>query len=750
MDPIYYVIIAILMALAVSDLVVGVSNDAVNFLNSALGSKAAPRWVIMTVASVGIVFGAVFSSGMMEVAREGIFNPGAFNFHTVMLIFLAVMFTDVILLDTFNSLGLPTSTTVSLVFELLGSAVAAAAVIIWRETPEMATEMSAYINSANALKIISGILISVVVAFTTGIIVMFISRLIFSFRYKTSYKYVGALWCGVALTAISYFAVFKGLKGSTIMPSDLKALLDATGTMVIMGISFAFWTVIMALLQWVFRLNILKLTILAGTFSLALAFAGNDLVNFIGVFMAGKNTFDAGMAEIGAGATMEQVSNMKMTVLTQKVTVNQLYLLAAGVIMTVTLWFSKKARKVTETEINLASQESEGEKFSSTIISRTLVHSAVGINKGFAKITPSPVQRWVAKRFEPVVDNSKDKAPFDLIRATVNLASASILIAMATSLKLPLSTTYVTFMVAMGSSLADKAWGKETAVYRITGVLTVISGWFLTAFAAFTVAFCISVFLMWGGQWAIYIMAAICVYVILHSRRSFIRRRKADEAKAAKRAERGSKNSIVEASKLDICEALDIIALIYDRTIEGLAADNFSEVRKAHKDAKKYLRQAKGRSEDLHRELSVLENSDIASANYYVQVVDFLNEVATALVYITRPARQHLDNNHTGFTEEQMADLREISKFAKALYEEKAVMLRTGDYSNMEVALENRKKFKEVVEVAIANQMKRVLSKEAGSSRTSLLYLTIINETKAMALHSFNLFEAQRNFADNK
>ncbi|MFI3287289.1 MAG: inorganic phosphate transporter [Rikenellaceae bacterium] len=747
MDPIYYVIVAILMALAVSDLVVGVSNDAVNFLNSALGSKAAPRWVIMTVASVGILFGAIFSSGMMEVARSGIFFPSEFDFNSVMMIFLAVMFTDVILLDMFNTLGLPTSTTVSLVFELLGSAVAVALVNIWASDPNMASALSDYINSSKALAIISGILISVVVSFVTGMIVMYVSRLVFTFKYKKSFKYIGSIWCGIALTAISYFAVFKGLKDTTIMNAELKEFLNNTSTIVTLLCSFGFWTVIMGLIQHIFRLNILKLTVLAGTLSLALAFAGNDLVNFIGVFMAGKNTFDIGLEAVNNGASMADVSAMKMVALEGKVQANWLYLFAAGAIMTLTLWFSKKARKVTETEINLASQDSEGERFGSSLVSRTIVRSAVSFNKAFIKITPSPVQRWISKRFEPCIEEGADKAPFDLIRATVNLTAASILIASATSLKLPLSTTYVTFMVAMGSSLADRAWGRETAVYRITGVLTVISGWFLTAFIAFSVAFIIAMLLMYGGVWAIAGIGILCIYMIYHSRKSFKRKRKEEEAKAAAKAD---KKSILESSQEDMVESMSTMADIYEQTMEALFTEDYQMARKSHKKAKKFLKLAKERSETLHSELRGLNEAEVATGSYYAQVVDFINEVAVALTYITMPARQHLDNNHHGFSKEQNDELKQIGTVSKELYIARVKMLRNGDSSNMDKIIEKRQRFDEILSRATKLQIERVVGKQKTSSRTSLLYLTILNETKTMAHHSNNLFEAQLNFVKNK
>ncbi|HIS34890.1 MAG TPA: inorganic phosphate transporter, partial [Candidatus Avirikenella pullistercoris] len=460
MESIFTVIVVILAALAVSDLIVGVSNDATNFLNSAIGSKVAPRYVIMIVASAGILLGSFFSSGMMEVARSGVFFPSMFNFSEIMLLFLAVMFTDVILLDMFNTFGLPTSTTVSLVFELLGSAVAVAAVKIWSGAEH---GLSEYINAGNAMGIISGILVSVVVAFVCGSFIMYLTRIIFSFRYAKAFRYWGALWCGIGLTAISYFAVFKGLKGTTLISPEVYAYLNGhIWTIVLM--MCAAWTVIMAFFQHVCKVNILKITVLAGTFSLALAFAGNDLVNFIGVFMAGYDSYKI------ASATGDMT--MMMGDLAKPVVADTLILLAAGIVMTITLWFSKRAQHVTETEVNLARQDAGAERFGSTSVSRAIVRSAVNFNKNLVKFIPQRVQGFVKSRFVPIDGELENKASFDLIRATVNLTVASLLISTATSLKLPLSTTYVTFMVAMGSSLADKAWGRESAVYRITGVLT--------------------------------------------------------------------------------------------------------------------------------------------------------------------------------------------------------------------------------------------------------------------------------------
>lgn len=741
MDPIYIVVITILMALAVSDLVVGVSNDAVNFLNSALGSKAAPRYVIMIVASVGILLGSVFSSGMMEVARSGVFYPGSFDFHSMMMIFLAVMFTDVILLDMFNTFGLPTSTTVSLVFELLGASVAVALVLVWGNEGA-APALSTFINSGKAMGIISGILSSVVIAFTTGIIVMFITRTIFSFRYKKSFKYIGSIWCGVALTAISYFAVFKGLKDTTMFNEETVRMINEASTMAVLSMAFVFWTLLMAFVQWVFRFNILKITVLAGTLSLALAFAGNDLVNFIGVFMAGKASYDTASSYAAAGG---DIATLKMTALEGKVQVEWIYLFIAGAIMTITLWFSKKARSVTETEINLARQDSGVERFGSTSVSRALVRSAMKLNKKYIDIVPHKAQVWIEQRFRPVEEVELDRAPFDLIRATVNLSCASILIAMATSLKLPLSTTYVTFMVAMGTSLADRAWGRETAVYRITGVLTVISGWFLTAFIAFTVAFIVAMALMYGGDIAIYGLAVLCAFILIQSKMAYSRKKR--KAAVAENAFEQDERSIVERSSDDICQAMEDMTEIYSKTLNGL----FDEDRKALKEAmqlsENMFEAAHERKHQLLPALRALEFDNVNTGHYYVQVVDYLNEVAKALVHITRPAFEHIDNNHERLTDEQINDLREINIAVDSIYKLMNQMLKTGDFTYLDATLVKRDQLFDLLAACIKNQVRRVIGSGA-STRGSMLYLAIINETKTMLLQSRNLIKSQKHFIE--
>ncbi|MDA3953510.1 MAG: inorganic phosphate transporter, partial [Bacteroidales bacterium] len=572
MENFYIILIVVLFALAISDLIVGVSNDAVNFLNSAIGSKVAPRYIIMIIASAGILIGTTFSSGMMEVARKGIFHPDQFYFSEIMIIFLAVMLTDVVLLDVFNTLGLPTSTTVSIVFELLGAAVAVALIKI-RSLGLSIGDLNVYINSGKALAIISGILLSVVIAFTVGSLVMYITRLVFSFDYKKTFKYFGAIWGGIAITAITYFILIKGAKGSSFLNENTTDWISNNSSLIIVY-SLIGWTILLQLLYWVVKLDILKMIVLVGTFALAMAFAGNDLVNFIGVPLAGLKSFQAFIADPGSDP-----DGFLMVALTGKAKANTYLLLIAGLVMVVTLWFSKKARKVTETELNLSRQSSGSERFSSSILSRTIVRTAMDISSVFGKITPKAFQKGINKRFDPSeyqksIKNVKDAPSFDMVRASVNLTVASILISLATSMKLPLSTTYVTFMVAMGTSLADKAWGRDSAVYRISGVVTVIGGWFMTAITAFTVAFIIAFFISWGGVIAIIIFVFLAFFVVLRTHIFF--NKKAEKEKSEKKLddEEIQADNIIEQCSLEVQNMLKSVVSVFSETVVGLTHED--------------------------------------------------------------------------------------------------------------------------------------------------------------------------------
>ncbi|MEZ5198696.1 MAG: inorganic phosphate transporter [Bacteroidales bacterium] len=644
METIYLVLVIVLVLLAISDLVVGVSNDAVNFLNSAIGSKVAPLKVIMFIAAIGILVGATFSSGMMEVARKGIFHPQNFYFAEIMIIFLAVMITDVILLDAFNTFGMPTSTTVSIVFELLGAAVAIT--IIKRYTDVNALEISEYINSAKALAIISGILLSVVISFTVGAIVQYLARLLFSFNYKRNLKYFGAIWGGIAITAITYFILIKGAKGASFMAQDTVEFIGKNSFLIIV-LSLVFWTVILQLISWFTKFNILKFVVLVGTFALAMAFAGNDLVNFIGVPLAGYESFKEFIASPGA-----EPDAFLMTALTEKVKTPTLFLLIAGLVMVVTLWTSKKARSVTKTEINLARQDAGYERFGSSMFARALVRRTDSVASGFRKLLPEGLNNKIDKQFDQAQYRKqqsklgKDAPYFDEIRASVNLVVASTLIAFATSLKLPLSTTYVTFMVAMGTSLSDKAWGRESAVYRITGVFSVIGGWFFTAFSAFTMAFLIALVIKIGGFVAIFVFVALAIFVVY--RTHILHKRKFAESEAKDMAGDGfmTNISIAKNCSINVSNIMSEVSDAFSQTIEGLSTEDLKKLRHTHKEVDKINQNTKELKDNMSRIIKHLDESSEDSGHFYVQILDYLREIAHSITYLNKPSLDHVDNHH--------------------------------------------------------------------------------------------------------
>jgi len=737
MDSIYLIIVVVLLGLATLDLVVGVSNDAVNFLNSSIGSKVAPMWVILTVASIGILVGSLFSSGMMEVARSGIFYPGKFTFPDIMMLFLAVMITDVILLDVFNTFGLPTSTTVSLVFELLGAAVAVALVNTWSANTGNVID---YINTGKALTIISGILISVVIAFTFGLIIMQFSRIIFSFKYKKSFLYLGAIWGGFALTAISYFAIFKGLKNTTLISKDSLQLMQ-DNLSVILLYTWGILTVVMAVLQHIFKVNILKIIILCGTAALALSFAGNDLVNFIGVFMAGLGSFEIASNVIASGGTVE---NLYMSKLSEPVSADWRYLLGAGVIMILAIWFSKKSKSVTMTEVNLARQGEGFERFSSTGASRSLVRNVINLNKIFEKITPQFVVNFVESRFKPLSNEEKDNnnASFDLIRASVNLTVSALLISLGTSLKLPLSTTYVTFMVAMGSSLADRAWGRESAVYRITGVLTVISGWFLTAFVAFTVAMLVAFALMYGGIYAIVGLLLLVALLFIQFMKVHKKRAKAEEANDIFL---NNEHDIVINCTHEIEESVETTIEIYKKMLEGLFKEDRKGLMKLYKVADDFHGKSKRRrAYEVLPTLQRLDYNALDTGQYYVQAVDYFYEISVSLRYMTESSFNFIDDNHEGFGKDQIDDLTLLSNELLSVYQDFINMMRNNNYSDLAKIKERRTVILDLYSDLVKKQIKRTKEKETGT-RNSILYLNILNETKAIALKSINLMRAQMN-----
>ena len=735
MSEIYTVIVGILGILAISGLFVGVTNDAVNFLNSAIGSKAAPMRTILLVASIGIIIGVVTSSGMMEVARSGMFNPGLFTFHEVMMLYLGVMFANIILLDLYNSWGLPTSTTVSLIFCLLGSAIAVSIYKI-SNTPDLGVgALGQFINTSRAMGIVSAILLSVVIAFTCGTFVMYVSRTIFSFRHTLPFRRFGSMWCGASLTAIVYFAVFKGLK-SILAGHDFVTMVD---NHLLLSLLIC-WVVCSLLLFFIqrFKINILRITILSGTFALALAFAGNDLVNFIGVPVAG---FDAYSIARHSGD-----SQMLMGVLNDNVPANFLILLAAGAIMILTLWTSKKAMHVTETELSLSAQGDEGtEQYGSSVLSRTIVRAALNINAGIERVIPPRVRAAISRRFE-YEDIEHSGAPYDMIRATVNLTTSAMLIAIATSLKLPLSTTYVCFMVAMGSSLADRAWGRESAVYRISGVMTVVAGWFITALGGFLIAVVVGLALIYGGTVAFVIVTLLCGYMLIHS--NFLKKGKSASPTAAN-ADTRTNEDIIASLREEVCRTMECATKIYDRTLIAVFKENRKVLRDMVKESNDLFYQSRERKYTLLPTLKKLQSGDVNTAHYYVQVVDYLNEMTKALMHITRPAFEHIDNNHEGLSKEQAKDLMSINDDVESIYRHINQMLRDGDFTEIEMVLALRDQLFESIAEAIKSELGRI-NEARSNTKASMLYLTILTETKNMVLQSRNLLKSQQYFLKHR
>ncbi len=740
MELIYTVVLVILAVTAISGLFVGVTNDAVNFLNSAIGSRAASLKVILAVASVGIIVGAVTSSGMMEVARTGMFNPELFTFREVMMLYLAVMLGNVVLLDIYNSLGLPTSTTVSLIFCLLGAAIAVSVYKIADSPSLNMGNLGGFINSGRAMGIVSAILLSVVLAFVLGTIVMYISRLLFTFRFQKVFRNWGALWCGVSITAIIYFALFKGLKDQLAESTVIGFMND--NLFVSLLIIWAVSSAILFALQKL-KVNILKINILAGTFALALAFAGNDLVNFIGVPIAGFDSYKMAAAS----------GNMEMTMegLRESVPANFGFLLAAGLIMIITLWTSKKAMHVTETEIKLSSQSEGEEKYGSTVMSRAIVRAAVNMNNSYKRTFPKKTQEFINRRFIHLNAAEKGDGAYDMIRAVVNLTCSALLIASATSLKLPLSTTYVTFMVAMGTSLADRAWGRESAVYRISGVMTVIAGWFITGMGAFIIAFAIALGLMYGGTIAIIGISALAMYMIIRS--NIKAKRKNPDAEPEEAATwidttAGDSREILQQCGDEVRDVMDKVTKIYNRTLLGVMKENRKVLREMVKESNDLFYQARERKYAMMPILHKLQGSDIETSHYYVQVVDYLSEVTKALVHITRPCFDHIDNNHEGFSKDQVRDLMLVNDNVKAVYATINEMLQTSDFSEMDKVMHMRDELMEMINDVIKNQLRRINDNE-GSTKASVLYLNILNETKTMVLQSRNLLKSQKYFVSS-
>ncbi len=711
--------IVVLFALAVSDLIVGVSNDAVNFLNSSIGSKVAPRTVIMVIASLGMLAGVTFSSGMMEVARKGIFHPQYFTMPELMTIFLAVMLTDIILLDLYNTFGLPTSTTVSIVFELLGAAVSVSLLKIASSGASFA-DVVTYINTSKALAIISGILLSVGIAFVVGAVVQIATRLLFTFDYERRLKRYGPLWAGAALATITYFILIKGAKGASfITPDTLEWIKTHTGTILI-G-SFAVSAVLLQLLMMAARVNALKVVVLAGTFALAMAFAANDLVNFIGVPLAGFAAYTvANLTADPLTATMEA--------LTQPVRSNTFFLLLAGAIMVITLWVSRKARTVTRTELRLGRQEEGYERFESTALSRAIVRLVASIFEVGGRLFPPAVRTWTNHRLDrsryrpkPAADGTVPS--FDLVRAAVNLMVASALISLATSLKLPLSTTYVTFMVAMGTSFSDQAWGRESAVYRVSGVLTVIGGWFFTAMMAFTVAAVFAVVIYFGGVLGVVGIGALAILLVIRTHRLHSVREKEEKALDVFNLRKitdatAAARTTFEHTAIFLREVRKTLGT----TFEGLFTLDRTTLKTAREQQRELQRWSNIIAANIFKVLRLLgrENSAVETARF-AKTISSLQEISESVRDIVMRAYVHVSNHHSGLLERQIEELDRMAHIVRQTLDRTSEAMSRKTKPDLRAIAELNDELRRLVEEFDRNQIRRI---QDNTSKTRLSILS--------------------------
>ena len=743
METIYLGIIIFLFVLAVFDLMVGVSNDAVNFLNSAIGAKAASFKTIMIISAIGIFIGASLSNGMMDIARHGIYQPEHFYFEEIMCILLAVMLTDVVLLDVFNSMGMPTSTTVSMVFELLGGTFALALIKVYGDS---SLELGDLINTDKALSVIMAIFVSVAIAFFFGMLVQYIARVIFSFNYQNKMKYSIGLFGGIAATAIIYFMLIKGLKDSSFMTKEnLAWVKDHTAQLVLT--CFVFFTVLMQILHWL-KINVFKIVVLLGTFALALAFAGNDLVNFIGVPLAGYSSFLDYTAN-GAGYAPD---SFLMTSLLGPASTPWYFLVGAGAIMVYALFTSKKAHAVIKTSVDLSRQDEGEETFGSTPIARTLVRISLNMSNSLSRIIPEGTKNWIDSRFRKDEAIIADGGAFDLVRASVNLVLAGLLIAVGTSLKLPLSTTYVTFMVAMGSSLSDRAWGRDSAVFRITGVLSVIGGWFLTAGAAFTICFFVALIIHFGGTVAIVLLIGLAAFTLIRSQVLFKKKNlKGKENETFKEIMRSTdSNQALNLMRVLTREELNKVLLYaeenFDRTVNSFINENLRGLRKAmgaSKFAKQLLKQMK-RTGTLA--MCRLDNNTVLEKGlYYYQGNDFASELVYSIHRLCEPCLEHIDNNFNPLDVAQKKEFSEASAKITALISSCREKLNNNAYEDFETDLATANALNAQLAHLKREELKRIQT-QTGSIKVSMVYLTMIQEAQNVVTYTINLMKVNRKF----
>lgn len=743
METLYLAILIFLFILAIFDLMVGVSNDAVNFLNSAIGSKAASFKVIMIVAAIGIFAGASLSNGMMDIARHGIYQPEHFYFAEIMCILLAVMLTDVVLLDVFNSMGMPTSTTVSMVFELLGGTFALA---IIKSAKDSTLGFADLLNTDKALSVIMAIFVSVAIAFFFGTIVQWLARTIFTFNYKKNIKYTIGLFGGVAATAIIYFMLIKGLKESSFMTPEYNAWVKEN-TVMLVGLCFVFFTVLMQILHWL-KVNVFKVVVLMGTFSLALAFAGNDLVNFIGVPLAGYSSYTELIAQ-GSAATPD---TLLMTSLLGPAKTPWYFLVGAGAIMVFALITSKKAQAVIKTSVDLSRQDEGEEIFGTTPMARTLVRVSMNVSNSIVKVVPEPARKWINSRFRKDEAILADGAAFDLVRASVNLVLAGLLIALGTSLKLPLSTTYVTFMVAMGSSLADRAWGRDSAVYRITGVLSVIGGWFLTAGAAFIICFIVAMIIYFAGTVAIVILICVAAISLIRSHVLYNKKQKKEKGDPTinKLMKSSDSDEALELLRIhtrdELTKVLDYTEENFSRTVTSFMDESLRGLRKAM-GATKF---EKGQVKQMKRvgtvAMSRLDNNMVLDKGlYYYQGNDFASELVYSIGRMVEPCLEHIDNNFNPLDNIQKEEFTEVADKITIFLHRCKDIVEENTYENFEQDVIMANNLNNALSHLKREELKRIQN-QAGSIKVSMVYLTMIQEAQNIVSYTINLLKVSRKF----
>ncbi|WP_430400032.1 inorganic phosphate transporter [Flavobacterium sp.] len=739
MEQIYVIMLVALAILASIDLMVGVANDAVNFLNSGIGSKAVSFKTLMIVASVGIALGALFSSGMMEIARSGIFTPSMFTFNDVMIIFLAVMVTDVLLLDLFNSLGLPTSTTVSIVFSLLGGAVCLGAYKLLSDTSATGSILQ-YINQKKATEIVTSILLSVLLSFSIGAFVQYISRILFSFEYEKKVKYFGAIFGGIGITAISFFILFKGLKSSTILSANIKDYMS-THQLLIIGVSFVFWTILSQIFIS-FKVNIFRIIIVIGTFALALAFAGNDLVNFIGVPIAALQSYEIYVAN-GSDSSM-----LMGALASSELKANFWLLLFGGGIMVYTIWTSKKAKDVIATGVDLSRQSEGTEKFDANNLSRVVVRGVMYIGQMINYVLPKSIQIKIDKRFEkPELKSRKaDQAAFDMVRASVNLMVASILIAIGTSMKLPLSTTYVTFMVAMGTSFADRAWDRESAVFRVAGVINVIGGWFVTAFAAFLTAGLVTLFLQFGGVFAFFaLMIAVAILMYRSSRNHIKKSKEKEEETLLNKEDIVTINEVINESSDQIASLINKSNKIYSGVISGLSLQDLLILKENKKAIKKLEKQVDDLKNNVYYFIKNLDETSVEGSKFYILILGYLQDISQSMSFIAQNGYSHVNNNHKQLKFNQTRDLKSVELQVLELFNNIVLVFNNKDFKNIDTILAEKNVTLDKISDLIQKQIERIRTTE-NSPKNSKLYFALLLETNDLIKATMSLLELFKDF----